>query len=187
MIFMAGKGAQVQTPSTNASAIDMVMELRSWDVVDLSDAEALQTRIWDYYRLCQKYDTKPLLNGLCMVIGCSRDELMRWSRGEVAPFARNLTPDGNAVIKRAIEDMHTYWEFAFQNNGYRNPVTGIFLGKNNFGYKDTTENISVRIDSSQLVNPKVLQSKYADAIPIEARVEKCDDDNQKSLAGEVED
>lgn len=167
---MAGQGAQSQTPSTNGRAIDMIMELRQWPLVDLNDAEALQERIWDYYKLCQKYDSKPLLNGLCMVIGCTRTELMRWSRGEEAPFARNLTPDGMNVLKNAVEDMHTYWEFAFQNNGYRNPVTGIFLGKNNFGYKDTTENISVRIDSSQLVNPKVLQSKYADAIPIEAEV-----------------
>jgi hypothetical protein len=36
--------------------------------------------------------------------------------------------------------MEISWENNFQN-GKLNPVTGIFLGKNHFGYKDQTEHV----------------------------------------------
>ena len=34
--------------------------------------------------------------------------------------------------------MENLWE-AYMNSGKINPVSGIFLGKNNFGYQDKTE------------------------------------------------
>ena len=34
--------------------------------------------------------------------------------------------------------MENLWE-AYMNSGKNNPVTGIFLGMNNFGYQDKTE------------------------------------------------
>ena len=36
--------------------------------------------------------------------------------------------------------MGSYWEQIMQN-GKINPASGIFLGKNNFGYKDQTEHV----------------------------------------------
>jgi hypothetical protein len=43
-------------------------------------------------------------------------------------------------IKRAYEYMEILWE-NYMQNGKINPVSGIFLGKNNFGYQDKTEHI----------------------------------------------
>ena len=41
-------------------------------------------------------------------------------------------------IKRAYNFMENLWE-NYMQNGKINPVSGIFLGKNNFGYQDKTE------------------------------------------------
>jgi hypothetical protein len=42
------------------------------------------------------------------------------------------------LIKKAYFLMENLWE-QYMLNGKVNPVTGIFLGKNNFGYQDKTE------------------------------------------------
>ena len=42
------------------------------------------------------------------------------------------------AIKKAYVSMENLWEI-YMLNGKINPVSGIFLGKNNFGYQDKTE------------------------------------------------
>ena len=58
-----------------------------------------------------------------------------------------------------------------QNGGYAYPVTGIFLGKNNFGYKDESETLVTH--SSERKGPTMaeLESKYAQALPEEVPAE----------------
>ena len=44
------------------------------------------------------------------------------------------------VIKKAYKFMENLWEHYMQNGKY-NPVTGIFLGTNNFGYLNKAEHV----------------------------------------------
>ena len=44
------------------------------------------------------------------------------------------------AIKKAYEYMEILWE-NYMQNGKINPVSGIFLGKNNFGYQDKQEHV----------------------------------------------
>ena len=43
-------------------------------------------------------------------------------------------------IKKAYKLMENLWE-VYMQNGKINPVTGIFLGKNNFNYVDKVEHV----------------------------------------------
>lgn len=63
------------------------------------------------------------------------------------------------VLKKAYRIMEVLWEDYVQN-GKINPVMGIFLGKNNFGYKDKTEYV---------VTPNVQQDNDYDADAIRER------------------
>ena len=52
--------------------------------------------------------------------------------GHTAHELPTLTVDS---IKKAYDFLETLWE-NYMHNGKINPVSGIFLGKNNFGYQD---------------------------------------------------
>lgn len=63
-----------------------------------------------------------------------------------------------------------------QNNGYRNPVTGIFLGKNNFGYRDESQTVIKHEDAAQGPTKAELEAKYMAALPAEdVTIEKVEE------------
>lgn len=155
------------TPATNGDSIDFVMEYMSWPLIDLSDPVAMQTRIEDYLRLCQRYDTKPLISGMCVVIGSNRGEVMRWANGANNRLTRELSPASAHVLQKYLENLEVLWEFAMANDGYRNPVTGIFIGKNNFAYKDSSETVVRHEVAEQGPTRAQLEEKYKAALPAE--------------------
>lgn len=152
-------------PTTNRASIDFVREYMSWPRIDLADPEAMERRVNDYLALCAEYDTKPLISGLCIVIGSNRQEVMLWSNGANNRLARELSPESADILQKSLANLEVFWEFAMQNDGYRNPVSGIFLGKNNFAYKDSSETV-VRHESTQQGPTRAqLEAKYAAALP----------------------
>jgi hypothetical protein len=68
-----------------------------------------------------------------------------------------LTKDS---IKKAYEYMELLWE-NYMQNGKINPVSGIFLGKNNFGYQDKTEHvITPTINSDADYSTEDIRKRY---------------------------
>ena len=51
-----------------------------------------------------------------------------------------LPPGITDLIKKAYFLLENLWE-SYMNSGKVNPVAGIFLGKNNYGYQDKTEHV----------------------------------------------
>lgn len=154
-----------QQTGLESQSIDFLMELSSFASIDLSDPEAVRRRYIDYLSLCKRYQTKPLISGFCRVMGVSRQELIEWSAGKRTGLGDKLSPESACEIKNFLEDFEVSWEFAFQNNGYRNPVTGIFLAKNNFGYKDTSETIVSHKVADAGPTKAQLEAKYQAALP----------------------
>lgn len=171
------------TPSTNSASIAMNRELLRWPVIDLSDPEALMQRFDDYMDLCERHGSKPLVSGWCAALDVSRSELVGWSKGAQGRLAKGLSPESSRLLKKILETFEVSWEFAMQNNGYRHPVSGIFLGKNNFGYKDVSETIVSHESAAQGPSRAQLEDKYLAALPQDApavviSVEKVDDDRE---------
>lgn len=160
-----GHRPQEQQTGLEAQSIDFLMELSSFGTLDLSDPEAVQERYLRYLALCKRYQTKPLISGFCRVMGVSREELIQWSAGRRTALGDKLSPESATLIKNFLEDFEVSWEYAFQNNGYRNPVTGIFLAKNNFGYKDTSETIVSHKVADAGPTKAQLEAKYQAALP----------------------
>ena len=154
-----------QVPKNNSESIHMVQELITWPTIDLADPAQVVQRFYDYCDLCERYHSKLLISGLCMALSVTRDELVRWSNGKGTRLDRVLTPESATVLKNLLQTLEVAWESAVQNNGYRNPLTGIFLGKNNFGYADESVNVVKHEQADQGPSKAELEAKYQAALP----------------------
>ncbi len=97
--------------------------------IDISDPEQVQNRINWYLDRCESNGLKPTILGLCNVLGIDRKTLYRWSAG----IDRASTHQKMIVrYKNLLEEL---WEMEMLE-GKINPVVGIFIGKNHFGYVD---------------------------------------------------
>ena len=67
------------------------------------------------------------------------------------------------IINGVYDSLEVLWE-GYMTSGKINPVTGIFLGKNNFGYADKQEYVVTPNTLSQETPVDVIEAKY-DALP----------------------
>lgn len=114
------------------------IELMNMTDIDIKDTEAVQRRINEYFKLYAEYDMKPTVAGLGMALGLDRRRLWEIKTGNHTSSTPKLPPEVEDSIKKAYKLMENLWE-SYMNSGKINPVSGIFLGKNNFGYQDKTE------------------------------------------------
>lgn len=125
-------GAENAEPGDNSRYLRHA--LVSWDLppIDISDPKQVENRIVDYFKYCIDNDRKPNMIGMANWLGVDRDTVKTWKNGEY----RRTTH--SAVIKKAVEILEELW-VDYMQNGKMNPASGIFLGKNMFGYKDTQD------------------------------------------------
>lgn len=118
------------------------IELFNLPPIDLENENEVVQRLNDYFALYAKYDMKPTVSGMAMALnGMSRPTL--WAIAHDAPtgsdgYKSALPLSVTTIIKKAYNLLETMWENNFQS-GKLNPVAGIFLAKNNYGYKDQKE------------------------------------------------
>ena len=156
-----------QQPTTNHMSTLMITEMLDWPAIDPSDARQLRQRFLDYVDLCDRLGSKLLVSGLCTALGFTRDELVRWGNGKSTRLDMVLSSESASELKNILKFLEISWESAMQNDGYRNPVTGIFLGKNNFGYRDESQTVIKHEDAATGPSRKELQAKYMAALPEE--------------------
>lgn len=129
---------------TNRGLLHMSLEISNLPDIDLMDVEAVRGRINQYFRIVAKYGNKPTVAGLGLALnGLDRRRLWEIKTGQYGNTrgtSANLPKDVTDLIKKAYRLMENLWE-NYMQNGKINPVAGIFLGKNNFGYQDKTEYI----------------------------------------------
>ena len=129
--------APVTEPGDNAKYINVSLQLFNLPSIDLKDPEQVQARLNEYFNIQFDADVKPTVAGMAMALGMDRRRL--WEiRADVANRNQDLPTLTRDYIKRAYDFMENLWE-NYMQNGKINPVSGIFLGKNNFGYQDKTE------------------------------------------------
>lgn len=116
------------------------IELMNMPDIDVKNPEEVQQRVNDYFKLYASYDMKPTVAGLGMALGMDRRRLWEIKTGALVggQSQQHLPPETMDIIKKAYKLMENLWE-TYMNSGKINPVSGIFLGKNNFGYLDKTE------------------------------------------------
>lgn len=145
-------------PGDNAKYIRHNMELFQLQPVDTKSPEQVYDRSITYFEICQRNDMKPSVAGYALALGIDRRTLWEITTG------RNAKPRGvTDTIKRFYGLLNAQME-DYMQNGKINPVSGIFLMKNNLGYQDKQE-IALSAGQTETATPEELEQKYADAIP----------------------
>lgn len=126
---------------TNLSHDDNVQyTLHSLDLMSLPPLdirvcppEDLRLRCVEYFEMCMKATMKPSFAGFALSLGISRQTLMQYLQDKSKVRGENfiILQQFAGVLNSLAED--------YMQNGKINPVAGIFLLKNNFGYKDSQE------------------------------------------------
>ena len=93
--------------------------------------------------------------GMANWLGVNRDTVNTWKNGEYRATTHSV------VIKKAVAMLEELW-VDYMQNGKINPASGIFLGKNMFGYKDTQDVV---------VTPNNPLGDYADQKQLSDRIE----------------
>lgn len=126
----------------NAKFMDVQIALLNMPDIDMNSVEEVHQRILDYFSLYASHDMKPTVVGLGLALnGMDRRRLWEIKVGaNVGSSTRplDLPPGVVDAIKKAYKILENLWE-TYMNSGKMNPVSGIFLGKNNYGYQDKTE------------------------------------------------
>ena len=129
-------------PGDNSKFLMVQMELFNMPNINIENVEEVQQRLSDYFALYARNDMKPTVAGMALALnGHSRQWLWAVCNGQQLGGRGNestLPPEVTNAIKKARFLLENLWE-SYMNSGKVNPVAGIFLGKNNFGYQDKTE------------------------------------------------
>lgn len=151
-------GEENTEPGDNSRYLRYAMASLSLPPIDISDAEQVEKRIFDYFYFCEEHDRKPNMVGIANWLGVDSTTLSSWKRGEYR--ASTHSP----VIKKAVMILEELW-VDYMQNGKINPASGIFLAKNMFSYKDQ-QDITIRPDSpyGEQKSIEQIQQEY-DALP----------------------
>ena len=111
------------------------LDLLSFAPIDckIETAEVIDRRCYDYMEKCIQNEMKPGIAGLALAIGVGRPTLINYINGNV-----DMPHENRAVLQRYYTFLNAILE-DYTQNGKINPVSALFLLKNNFGYKDTQE------------------------------------------------
>jgi hypothetical protein len=151
------------SPGDNAQYIRHALANLSMPPIDISDPAQVEDRVMWYFNHCIEDDMKPTVMGLANAMGVNRDTIQAWHKGEYRAGTHQH------IIQRAYALMEEQWQH-YMLNGKVNPVAGIFLAKNLFGYSDKQEYV---------VTPNTQQLSQGDLQTIEAKYDELPDGDEE--------
>lgn len=169
--------APVTEPGDNAKYIGVSLQLFNLPKVDLRKPEDVQARLSEYFQIHIDADLKPTVAGMAMALGIDRRRL--WEiKTDVADRNQDLPTLTRDSIKKAYDFLETLWE-NYMHNGKINPVSGIFLAKNNFGYQDKTEYVvTPNVNNDSDYSAEDIRKRYlTDSPTIEQLPDSTDSDS----------
>ena len=129
--------------------------------IDVRDATQLRNRVVEYFQLCADHDMKPGVAAVGLAIGLDRRRL--WEIRSGSSRNASIPQECKEIINEVYDSLEVLWE-GYMTNGKINPVSGIFLGKNHFGYSDKQEYVVTPNTMTQDTPVDVIEAKY-DALP----------------------
>ena len=159
--------APIVEPGDNAKYMQVSLQLFNMPAIDLHKPEQVQERLTEYFAIHAKADMKPTVAGMAMALGVDRRRLWEIKSGNyhTSSSLANLPTLTTDYIKKAYDFMENLWE-NYMQNGKINPVSGIFLGKNNFGYQDKTEYVvTPNVNNSADYSAEDIRARYLSDSP----------------------
>jgi hypothetical protein len=157
----------VTEPGDNAKYISVSLKLFNMPSIDLHKPELVQERLTEYFEIHVKADLKPTVAGMAMALGIDRRRLWEIKSGNyhTSSTLADLPFESTDSIKKAYDFLENLWE-NYMNNGKINPVSGIFLAKNNFGYQDKVEHVlTPNMNNSTDYSAEDIRARYLSDSP----------------------
>lgn len=142
-------------PGENTKYLSHALEIRNLPPIEIGDPVQVKNRINEYFALCAQNDMKPSSTGFRNALKIGKTTLWEWRQGSYRAGTHQ------AIICEAYDVLEALWE-DYMQNGKINPVSGIFLGKNNFGYQDKQEYVLTPNNGIDSVDAKTIEAKYAE-------------------------
>jgi hypothetical protein len=141
----------------NSKYLAHALATRQLPKIDTSDPKQVEGRIDWYFHHCIDNDMKPTVKGFCNALGVAKSTLWEWKNGG---FRANTHEE---IIVRAYDVLEEMWE-NYMQNGKINPMAGVFLGVNNYGYKDVKQvNLTPIVDNKpEVIDAATIEAKYAE-------------------------
>ena len=171
--------APITEPGDNQKYISVSLKLFNLPAIDLRNPEQVQARLNEYFNIQFEADLKPTVAGMAMALGIDRRRLWEIRAGAKMGGTSSydlptLTLDS---IKKAYDFMENLWE-NYMQNGKINPVSGIFLGKNNFGYQDKTEYVvTPNVHNDSDYNAEDIRARYLSDSPTLPTIDSPDSES----------
>lgn len=150
-------GQELIEPGDNSKYIRHALATLNLPPIDIADPQQVSDRIDWYFHHCADNEMKPTVTGFCNSLGVHKDTIRAWYHGE---FRAGTHQD---IIRRAYRILEELWE-DYMLNGKINPVSGIFLAKNQWaGYQDKQE-LVLTPNQQQLsdIDVATIEAKYAE-------------------------
>ena len=152
------------TPTEQMALMEQSITLMNLPKIDLTDVNQVRDRINYYFRLVASNGNRPTVAGLAMSLnGMNRVRLYEIrtgnygnTRGELSRLPIEVT----IVIKNAYSVLEELME-NYMQTGRINPVAGIFLAKNHFGYQDKQDIVITPNAPEADFNAKDIADRYA--------------------------
>ena len=129
-------------PGDNTRITNCGLEIFNLPRIDLNDADQVHERIGRFFEIYGQYDLKPSISGLALALnGISRNTL--WAIAHGAPtggcgYEAAVPREVADEVKKTYALLESMW-ISNMDSGKVNPVTGIFLAKNYYGFQDKQE------------------------------------------------
>ena len=129
---LANFGAEHVEKGDNSRYIRHALAAFDLPPIDISDDKQVEARLNWFFEHCIENDMKPTVTGMANCLGIDKTTLWSWRAGEYR--AATHSP----LIKKAYKILEELWESYMINNKV-NPASGIFLGRNHWGYQDKVD------------------------------------------------
>ena len=169
--------APITEPGDNTKYLQVSMKLMALPDIDMKDPEQVAKRLEEYFTIQAEADLKPTVAGLGLALN-GMDRRRLWEiRTDVQDRNQDLPTPTRDLIKRAYKLMENLWE-NYMNNGKINPVSGIFLAKNNFGYQDKVEHVlTPNMNNSADYSAEDIRARYLSDSPTIEQLSDSDTDS----------
>lgn len=165
-------------PGDNSRYLEKNLEVFNLPEINLYSQTEVMQRLNEYFNIARKYDSKPTVVGLAMALGLSRRSLYEIKTGKIRnPNHRynKIPEDVVNTICKAYDYLEMLWE-DYMQNGKINPVSGIFLGKNNYGYKDKQETVITPNYQKPEYDAESIRERYLPSREVEGESREIDSD-----------
>lgn len=149
-------------PGDNRRYIMHSLRLAKLPKISMQDEVAVAQRVEEYFQIAAEDEMKPSVVGLALALDVDRVYLWRLRAGE-----QGKNQEVSNILKKAMQILD-YQMNEYMAHGQINPVTGIFLMKNHFGYADKQEVVvTPQSPLGEVKDTKALEEQYADSVVVD--------------------